>query len=206
MTQDIGQMKGTIWTEIPIGVDAGDRFLVEIPELDPKTNEIKTLCVRVFDSKVREEDTAWFYKLPRTGKLLPIKFGIYDCGKGEADYAASAMRLEEQPKILRDFIEREAKERKSSQLLKEIRNDVAIVKTIDIDPIGHWIDNNPEITLSKSQQRVRGKTDKELMTIVNIFAKRKGVKPCDVINAVMWNAVHDGSIWKTQLEEDDAQA
>jgi hypothetical protein len=206
MNENIETMKGTVWEVVPTGLDKDNRFMAEVPQRDPQTNEIETCCVRIFDSRVREDDASWFWKLPRTGKLLPIKFGIYDYGKGEADYVASAMRLEEQPKILRDFIECEAKERKPSQLLKQIRDDVAIVKAIDIDPLGHWIDNNPAVILTKSQQRVRGKTDKELMTIVNIFAKRKGVKPCDVINAVMWNAVHDGSIWKTQLEEDDAQA
>lgn len=199
-------MIGSVWTEVPVGHDSSNRFLVEIPHLDPATKEIKTHRIRVFDSKKKESDCSWFYKLPRVGKLLPIKFEIYDTGKYDADFAGSAMRLEEQPQILQEFISSGIKERQPSELLKEIRNDVAIVKAVDIDPIGHWVDNNPEVVLTKSQQRVRGKTDKELMTIVSIFAKRAGVKPCDVINAVMWNAVHDGSIWKTQIQEEDAQS
>ena len=206
MTEIDKPVIGSVWTMVPIDCDSSNRFIAEIPHLDPKSNEIKAHRVRVFDSKAKEKDASWFYRLPRNGQFLPIKFEIYDKGKYDVDYAGSVMRFEEQPQILRDFIQSEAKKCGSSQLLKEIRNDVAIVKATDIDPIGHWIDNNPEAVLSKSQQRVRGKTDKDLMTIVNIFAKRKGVKACDVINAVIWNAVRDGSIWKTQFEDNNAQA
>jgi len=199
-------MIGKVLTEAPIDADAGNRFIVEIPYLDEKIKQIKTHRIRVFDSKKKEDDVSWFYQLPRVGTMLPIKFEIYGPGMHDCDFAGSAMKFDDQPPILKTYINSGLKEREPSSLLKEIRNDIAIVKAVDIDPIAHWLDNNPEVTLSKSQQRVRGKTDKELMTIVNIFAKRKGVKPCDVINAVMWNAVHDGSIWKTQITENDAES
>ena len=126
---------------------------------------------------------------------------MFDC-----QFAASALPLEDQTRAIKAVIKSTTNSHEPVSILSEVREQVSIVKSSDIDPVGHWIDNNPEITLTKSQQRVRGKTDKELMTIVNIFAKRKGVKPCDVINAVMWESVHNGSIWKTQIEENDAEA
>lgn len=199
-------MIGKVLTEAPIDTDAGNRFIVEIPYLDDKAKQIKTHRIRVFDSKKKEDDCSWFYQLPRVGTMLPIKFEIYGDGKHDCDFAGSAMKFEDQPPILKTYIKSGLQERSPSSLLTEIRNDLAIMKAVDIDPVAHWVDNNPEIILSKSQQRVRGKTDKELMTIVSIFAKRKGVKPCDVINAVMWESVHNGSIWKTQIEENNAES
>jgi len=206
MIRSTTRMIDKVLTRTPIGTDAGDRFIVEVPYFNEKTKQIEAYRVRVFDSKKKEDDVSWFYQLPRVDIMLPIKFEIYGTGRHDCDFAGSAMKFEDQPSILKDYINGGLKERNPSSLLKEIRNDVAIVKAVDVDPIAHWVDNNPEIVLSKSQQRVRGKTDKELMTIVNIFAKRKNVKPCDVINAVMWNAVHDGSIWKTQITENDAES
>ncbi len=202
----ICKMIGNVLTQVPIGRDSGDRFIVETPQIDPKTKDVKTYRIRVFDSKNDENDCSWFYRLPDIGNLLPIKFEVYATGKGDADFAANAMPLEKQPKELREYIESSVKKIRSSELLRDIRDSVAIINTADIDPLSHWIDNNPEVILTKSQQRVRGKTDKELMTIVSIFAKRKGVKPCDVINAVMWESVHNGSIWKTQIEENNAES
>jgi hypothetical protein len=207
MTQTIHKMIGKVFTEVPIGHDSKDRFIVEMPYLDSDTNQIKAHRVRVFDPKNKKPgQNDWFFDLPRDGKYLPVKFEVYGEGMYDCQFAASALPLEEQPSIVKDFVSNTIKQHKPMNLLGEVREQVSIVKSSDIDPVGHWIDNNPEVILTKSQQRVRGKTDKELMTIVSIFAKRKGVKPCDVINAVMWESVHNGSIWKTQVEENNAES
>lgn len=205
MTQTIHKMIGNVFTEVPVGHDAKNRFIVEMPYLEGETNQIKAHRIRVFGPKNKKQDD-WFFELPRDGQYLPVRFEVYGDGMFDCQFAASALPLEEQPSIVKDFVGGAIKQHKSPNLLSQVQEQVSIVKSSDIDPVGHWIDNNPEVILTKSQQRVRGKTDKELMTIVSIFAKRKGVKPCDVINAVMWESVHNGSIWKTQIEENNAES
>jgi hypothetical protein len=205
MTQTIHKMIGNVFTEVPVGHDSKDRFIAEMPYLDSETGQIKVHRIRVFGPKNKKQDE-WFFGLPRDGQYLPVKFEVYSEGMFDCQFAASALPLEEQPSIVKDFVNNAIKPSKPMNLLSEVREQISIVKSSDIDPVGHWIDNNPEVILTKSQQRVRGKTDKELMTIVSIFAKRKGVKPCDVINAVMWESVHSGSIWKTQIEENNAES
>ena len=208
MTQTIRNMIGNVFSEVPIGHDSKNRFIVEIPYFDEETTQVQSHRIRVFDPEDKKAgQNDWFFDLPRDDKCyLPIKFRVYDKGRYDCQFAASALPLEEQTPAIRVFVKNTIKRHEPANLLSEIREQVSIVKSSDIDPVGHWIDNNPEVILTKSQQRVRGKTDKELMTIVSIFAKRKGVKPCDVINAVMWESVHNGSIWKTQIEEHNAES
>ncbi len=64
------------------------------------------------------------------------------------------------------------------------------------DEIQQYYENeNPGLVLTKSQSRVQGKTDRELMIIIRVAAIEKGVQPCDVINEILWKAVRSGSVW-----------
>ena len=205
MEQTIQKMIGDVFAEVPVAADSKGHFIVKVTSFNEEIARPQTHRIRVFGPKDKTQDE-WFFNLPREGTCLPIKFQVYGEGMFDCQFAASALPLEEQTPAIKAFVKSTTNSHEPVSILSEVREQVSIVKSSDIDPVGHWIDNNPEITLTKSQQRVRGKTDKELMTIVNIFAKRKGVKPCDVINAVMWESVHNGSIWKTQIEENDAEA
>jgi hypothetical protein len=204
MEQTIQEMIGTIFEAVPKGADAKGHFVAEVTSFDEKIAQPQIHRIRVFGPKDKTQDE-WFFGLPHS-PCLPIKFKIYGKGMFDCQFAASALPLKDQTPAIKAFVKSTTNSHEPVSILSEVREQVSVVKSSDIDPVGHWIDNNPEIVLSKSQQRVRGKTDKELMTIVNIFAKRKGVKPCDVINAVMWESVHNGSIWKTQIEESNAES
>ena len=68
------------------------------------------------------------------------------------------------------------------------------------DEIQQYYENeNPGLVLTKSQSRVQGKTDRELMIIIRVAAIEKGVQPCDVINEILWKAVRSGSVWDCQI-------
>lgn len=81
---------------------------------------------------------------------------------------------------------------------------LACVSRMPMDIIDEWCERYPEYILTKSQQRIRGRLDKDLALVIYLAAKAHGhgAKACDVINAVMWAAVHDGSIWNLDLEGD----
>jgi len=69
------------------------------------------------------------------------------------------------------------------------------------DEIQHYYENiNPGLVLTKSQARVQGKTDRELMIIIRVAAIQQGVQACDVINDLLWKGVKSGSVWDCQID------
>jgi len=69
------------------------------------------------------------------------------------------------------------------------------------DEIQQYYENtNPGLVLTKSQSRVQGKTDRELMVIIRVAAIQQGVQACDVINDLLWKGVKSGSVWDCQID------
>lgn len=59
---------------------------------------------------------------------------------------------------------------------------------------------NPMELLTASTGRCQGRTDYALMVFLRVVAEQLNCEVCDLINEVMWDAVHTGRVWRCQKD------
>lgn len=59
---------------------------------------------------------------------------------------------------------------------------------------------SPMELLTPSTGRCQGRTDYALMVVLRVVAEQHGCEVCDLINEVMWDAVHTGRVWRCQKD------
>tara|TARA_R100001509_G_scaffold108486_1_gene64595 strand:- start:932 stop:1582 length:651 start_codon:yes stop_codon:yes gene_type:complete len=132
-----------------------------------------------------------------------------------ASYSGSALPFLQQHENDQKVIEQLLAQHAQQKALTEQRSPADVFQQQDLPPaeapqqakdqaaiIDRLFDfgENPGLMLTKTEARLRLKTDRDLIVVLQVAAHKLGVKVPDLCNEIMWEAVRSGRIWDCQTD------